>query len=126
MGNPARVVTLAASNLYAWYEIAGIILAVPVAGTIIWAVIKSTSHIVEFHQAIVGRPEGVGPRIPSMQERFSKIEEHLTEVDDHLNLQDQQIHDINSQFSMNGGGTVKDDLIEVKQHLGLPAKRVRA
>jgi hypothetical protein len=70
-----------AGSLIKWYEVAGIILALPVVGAIVWAIVKVTTHLLRVHEVIIGRPAtAYSEKIPSMVERFATVNDALGEV----------------------------------------------
>jgi len=104
--------------LYTWYEIAGILLALPVAATVVWAIVKVVNHLHLVHEAIVGRPAtAASEKIPSMIERFQGVNEHLTSVDRHLKQQDHQLEAISAELSFNGGESTKDRVRDLGHQL---------
>jgi hypothetical protein len=63
-----------AGHLLAWYEIAGIIIAVPASAAIVWGVFKVVRHLAIVHEVIIGRPKTrFSDGIPSMVERFDEV-----------------------------------------------------
>ena len=111
----------ASSPLLGWYELAGIIVSLPVAFAIIWGVIRTVRHLSLVHEAIIGRPAtAASDPIPSMIDRFHSVDEHLSKQDD-------KIEAIEGEFRTNGGSSVKDDLVKVQRQLtDLKAGQTRA
>ena len=71
-----------------WYQVAGIVIAIPVVAVTVAYVHRSLSHMRTVHEAILGRPEGpANDAIPGIIQRFHDIE-------DHLNRQDARLSDI--------------------------------
>lgn len=100
------------------YQIAAIAVAVPSISATVWAVLKFGRRMGTVHEAIIGRPEtAINDKIPSMIERFRSVNEHLERQDIHTAQIDAKLIVIEGQFHMNGGGTVKDDLVTVKDLL---------
>ena len=64
-----------------WYEIAGIIIALPVALALIWGIIKIVRHFDLVHEVIVGRPATpMSEKIPSVIERFQTQDLRMVEL----------------------------------------------
>ena len=90
--------------LYAWYEIAGIVLAIPVAIAIVWGILRTVSHLSLVHEAIAGREAtAVSEKVPSMIDRFQDVNAHLAK-------QDRDLAAIKAELSYNGGGSTKDQV----------------
>ena len=107
-----------AALLTEWYQAAGIIIALPVAGACVWGVIRAVRHFGTVHEAIVGRAAGpANEHIPSLIERFHAIDQRFDGVDAHLARQDEQIAEVSREFRTNGGSTVKDDLTALKRQI---------
>jgi hypothetical protein len=115
---------IASALLAEWYEVAGIVIAVPVALAIVWAIVRAVGHLTRVHEAIIGRPEtSFSEAIPSMIERFHSIDDRFATVDLHLSDQDASILVIEAEFTTNGGSTVKDDLKKLQSMLDSVATR---
>jgi hypothetical protein len=99
-----------------WYEIAGIILAIPVALGLAWAIFRGIGHVQRVHEAIIGRPAtSVSDEVPSIIERFHRVDAHLARQDATLSKQDSRLLAIEGEFRMNSGATIKDDLIRLNR-----------
>ena len=116
------------------YQIAGIVIAVPVVLTCVWGIRRMVNHMHLVHEAIVGREATTfSAGIPSMQERFVAIEEHLTCLNEHLREQDEHLHQqdnhlanqdsrmriIEAEFRTNGGSSLRDGLVKIQRQVEL-------
>ena len=109
---------IATDLLDEWYKIAGILIGLATAASIVWGVVKVVGHMQRVHEAIIGRPETkMSEGIPSIIERFHVVDEKLEAVTDHLSAQDLLIERVEAEFRTNGGSTVKDDLRGLQRQL---------
>jgi hypothetical protein len=107
---------IGADALQHWYEIAGIILAVPVALGVAWAIFRGIGHVQRVHEAIIGRPAtSVSDEVPSIIERFHGVDDHLARQDATLAKQDYRLLQIEGEFRMNSGGSLKDDVVRLNR-----------
>jgi hypothetical protein len=92
------------------------IVAVPAAAAIIWAIHRVVTHLLLVHEVIIGREAtSYSEALPSMVERFHKVDDRFTDVQMHLRKQDKTTDTLVHELSMNGGGTLKDRLIRVER-----------
>jgi hypothetical protein len=92
----------AASGLLEAGELATVIIALPVAVGLAWAIFKGIGHVQRVHEAIIGRPAtAMSDPVPSMIERFRL-------VDNHLSTQDDRLQAIEKEYHPNGGMSMRD------------------
>ena len=94
--------------LQEWYQVAGIILALPTSVALVWGIVRVVRHLGLVHEAIIGRIKGpANDAIPSMIERFESINEHLSAQDGRLDrieshLETDTDHPLKPLRSVNG------------------------
>lgn len=110
--------TTGAGGLADWYEIAGIVIAVPVALAVVWALIRAIGHLKGVHEAIIGKPATpYSDAVPGIIDRFHVVDDHLKTIDLHLVEQDAVLTTLKNEVTFNGGQSVKDRIVRLDKKI---------
>jgi hypothetical protein len=109
------VITGAASSngglLAHWYEIAGIIVAVPIVAVIVWKLLAFFGHVQGVHESIVGKPATTySEAIPSIIERFKITDAGVTDAKEMARAAAELAADTILELHPNGGASFRDSL----------------
>ena len=94
-----------------WYEIAGIIIALPIVSVCLAKILTFFAHVQGVHEAIVGKPATVySEEVPSMIARFKTVETGVIAAKQEAAATARLVADVNAQLHPNGGTSMRDSL----------------
>src|ERR1039458_1395350 len=94
-----------------WYEIAGIIVALPIVAVCVWRILTFFTHVQGVHEAIVGKPATADSEaVPSMIARFKAIDEGVAAAERMAEAAAKSAVDVTKELHPNGGSSVRDSL----------------